>query len=98
MAVHEIYAIVSDTIIKSVSVYKNYEAANQFARNFFGENAIAVRCDDFAVSEGDYYKNGTFYYNDGITQVKRIVSKEEEQCNKIAADVYYVAAMAEIDI
>lgn len=104
MAVHEVYALVKDETIKSVSVYKNYEIANQLARNIFGDTAIAVRCDYYAVSEGDKYIDGTFYYNDGVTPVIRTITgdarceQNEAECSQLAADLYYVAAMSGIDL
>jgi len=102
--VHEVYAVVSDTIIKSVSVYANYEKANQIARIMYGNDAIAVRCDYYSVSEGDIYKDGTFYYKDGVTPVQRSITgdarceQNEAQCEQIMSNLYYVAAMADVKL
>lgn len=79
MIVHQIFAQICANDIKNIMVCDNYELANQLSRSIFGESAYAVECTQYAVSIGDKYQEGKFYFKDGVTLVPRQNTAEENE-------------------
>lgn len=98
------FAYIYEEKVKADKVKENYEMANQEARELFGGTAFAVDSTMYPVSEGDYYKNGIFYFKDGITPILREHTPEEDasialaEAKKNAANVDYMALMANIEL
>lgn len=78
MIVHQVFAQINNSEIKNIIVCGNYDVANTLARSIYGPNAIAVECTQYPVSIGDKYIDNTFYFKDGITQVPRQNTAEED--------------------
>ena len=72
------FAIIKDETVKNDMVCSNYETANQLARQLYGSDAFAVDSTQYPVSEGDYYKDGVFYFKDGETVIPRNPTSEEQ--------------------
>lgn len=97
MGIHNIYAQIQKQEVKNVMVCANYEKANQITRLTYGEDAFAVDCQYYGVNPGDYYKDSTFYYNDGVTPVPRSVTGDA-RCEKISSDIVYLSVMTGIEL
>lgn len=98
------FAYIHEETVKVDTVKDNYEIANQEARELFGNTAFAVDSTMYPVSEGDYYKDGIFYFKDGVTPIPREHTPEEDasialaDAKKNAANVEYMALMANIEL
>lgn len=71
------FAIIKDGAVIQDMVCENYTIANEVARAQCGEEAFAVESTQYPVSAGDYYKDGIFYFKDGITEIPRTPTAEE---------------------
>ena len=61
MAVHSIYAQISEGIVQNIMVCDNYELANELTRASYGDDGFAVECNQFPCVIGDKYHDGGFY-------------------------------------
>lgn len=85
MIVHTIFAIISDGIIKNVSV-GDYEITNYIAKASYGPDAFAVEVTQYPVQEGDLYENGNFYRVNSETQEKtaiEMIPTDRDEINNI---------------
>ena len=64
-------------IVRNRIVCNDYSVANDIVRATYGEKAIAVECNRFAVEDGDLYIDGRFYKSDGETLVDYLPDVEE---------------------
>lgn len=67
-----------DGIVQNRIVCDDYEMANYLAKCTYGENAQSVQINNWAVTEGDVYKDNVFYAPDGQTKREYIPDVEEE--------------------
>lgn len=67
-----------DGIVQNRIVCDDYEMANYLAKCTYGENAQSVQINNWAVTEGDIYKDNVFYAPDGETKRDYIPDTEEE--------------------
>lgn len=61
MAVHSIYAQISEGIVQNIMVCDNYELANELTRASYGDDGFAVECNQYPCMIGDKYHDGGFY-------------------------------------
>lgn len=101
---NQIFSQIKEKTIKNIIVADNYEIANQLARDIYGEGAIAVDSTQYPVSIGDIYKDGMFYFKDGVTPVPRNKTGEEEAreakaiAEQIQANVDYIAMASNVEL
>lgn len=70
-----------DGIVQNRIVCDDYEMANYLAKCTYGENAQSVQINNWAVTEGDVYRDNVFYAPDGETKRDYIPDVEEEVQN-----------------
>lgn len=75
-SIHNTYAIILNGEIINIIVADNFHVANDCAR-IVSKDAHAVECNLYKCSIGDYYKDGRFYFKDGITEIQRESTPEE---------------------
>lgn len=75
-SIHNTYAIVLIGEIINIIVADNFHAANDCAR-IVSNDAQAVECNLYRCSIGDFYKDGRFYFKDGVTEIQRESTTEE---------------------
>jgi hypothetical protein len=68
MIAHEIFAIISEGIVKNISVSYSYDDADRVAKCVYGDDAYAIDCTYCDCQEGDTYADGTFYGPDGTAR------------------------------
>ena len=101
---NQIFSQIKHETIKNIIVADNYEIANQLARTIYGEGAIAVDSTQYPVSIGDIYREGIFYFKDGITPVPRTPTADEEaavakaKAEKLQANVDYIAMQSNVEL
>lgn len=78
MIAQQTYAQIYNGEIKAVCNAENYEDANRVARCVYGDDAIAVYCNQYLCKEGDKYIDGVFYEADGVTPIEYIPTQEQE--------------------
>lgn len=61
MAVHSIYAQISEGIVQNIMVCDDYELANELTRASYGDDGFAVECNQYPCMIGDKYHDGGFY-------------------------------------
>ena len=61
MAVHQVYAQISEETVQNIIVCHDYEMANYLTRSCYGNEAFAVDCLQYPCGIGDKYRDGTFY-------------------------------------
>ena len=61
MAVHQVYAQISEETVQNIIVCHDYEMANYLTRSCYGIEAFAVDCLQYPCGIGDKYRDGTFY-------------------------------------
>ena len=61
MAVHSIYAQISEGIVQNIMVCDDYELANELTRASYGDDGFAVECNQCPCVIGDKYHDGGFY-------------------------------------
>lgn len=75
-SIHNTYAIILNGEIVNMIVADNFHVANDCAR-VVSNDAQAVECSLYKCSIGDYYKDGRFYFKDGVTEIPRESTPEE---------------------
>ena len=75
-SIHNTYAVVLNGEIVNMIVADNFHVANDCAR-VVSNDAQAVECSLYKCSIGDYYKDGRFYFKDGVTEIPRESTPEE---------------------
>lgn len=75
---NQIFSLISDNTIQNIVVCDNYELANEIARIHYGVNAYAVDTTHYPLSIGYKHIDGLFYQEDGITEVLRNPTADEE--------------------
>lgn len=78
MTAHEIYAQVSKETVMAVGVAYSYEDANRVARCVYGDDALAIYCNQYPCRVGDKYIDGVFYRADGVTPIEYIPTQEQQ--------------------
>lgn len=78
MYYQRVFAHIFEETIQNVLVCDDYAMANYLAKATYGEEAIAVECNQYRVYKGCKYQNGKFYLEDGETLAPYIPSQEEE--------------------
>jgi hypothetical protein len=78
MWVNQIFSFVQGTDIVNIVVCDNYTVANDVARLSYGEEVFAIESTLYPVSIGDKYIEGKFYKVDGVTEIPRNPTEEEE--------------------
>lgn len=96
MAVHQTYAIIYEETVQQVSLFDNYEEANQVARAVYGDTAIAVDCQQYPCQAGDKYINNTFYKADGVTPIPYIPTQEQQVAQLRAENQELTLALADV--
>lgn len=77
MVAQQVFAIVSDGIIRNTIVCDNYQLANDLAKGGYGNEAFAVDCLQYPCQINDKYIDGIFHRADG-TVIERVPTAEEE--------------------
>lgn len=77
MVAQQVFAIVSDGIIRNTIVCDNYQLANDLAKGGYGNEAFAVDCLQYPCQIDDKYIDGIFYRADGSI-IERVPTAEEE--------------------
>lgn len=101
---YQIFAQVKDTEVLNTAVFANYTIANQITKLTHGETAFAVHCNNFKVAPGCYYKDGTFYREDGETpceqnfNVHQCKEQIEELQDKYKADIAFIAMQTNVEL
>lgn len=75
---NQIFSLINEDTVQNIIVCDNYETANQIARDYYGDNAIAVDTTQYSLNIGYKYVNGIFYEEDGATVVGRNHTADEE--------------------
>ncbi|MDF2950776.1 MAG: hypothetical protein K0S18_359 [Anaerocolumna sp.] len=79
MWVNQIFSLIdSDGTIQNIIVADNYEIANQISRDLYGDGAYAEDTTQYPLGIGCKHINGLFYREDGVTEVPRNLTAEEE--------------------
>lgn len=89
MIVHQVYAEISENMVKNVMVCDNYEMANYIARCTYGDSAFAVDCLQYPCSIGDAYHDGKFWRIDPETKQETeiaYVPTQEQQVQLLQAE------------
>lgn len=77
MYYQRIFAQIFEEVVQNIIVCDDYSTANYLAKATYGEEAIAVECNQYRISMGCKYQNGTFYLEDGETLAPYIPSQED---------------------
>lgn len=76
MNIHNTYAVILNDEIINMIVANNFHVAMACAR-VVSQDAQAVECNLYRCSIGDIYKDGRFYFKDGVTEIPRESTPEE---------------------
>lgn len=80
MAVHNIYAQISEGIVQNIMVCDDYELANELTLASYGDDSFAVECNQYPCMIGDKYHEGVFYRDmEGIEIPIEYVPTPEQQ-------------------
>ena len=93
MAVHSIYAQISEGIVQNIMVCDNYELANELTRASYGDDGFAVECNQCPCVIGDKYHDGGFYRDiegEGIEIPIEYVPTPEQQVEALIGLCYTV--------
>ena len=93
MAVHSIYAQISEGIVQNIMVCDNYELANELTRASYGYDGFAVECNQYPCMIGDKYHDGGFYRyieGEGIESPIEYVPTPEQQVEALIGLCYTV--------
>jgi hypothetical protein len=69
MWVNQIFSLIKEGVIQNIVVCDNYTVANELSRLTYGDDAIAVDTTLYPVNIGSKYLDGTFYQDDGVTEI-----------------------------
>jgi hypothetical protein len=75
---NQIFSLISDSIVQNIIVCDNYELANEVARIQYGNEAYAVDTTHYPLSIGFKHIDGFFYEEDGITEVFKNPTADED--------------------
>lgn len=79
MWVNQIFSLIDDTgTIQNIIVCDNYEIANQIARMSYENDAYAIDTTQYPVSVGCKHIDGRFYQEDGVTEILRNPTPDEQ--------------------
>lgn len=103
---YRIFAHILGIYVKNLIVCDDISTANILARGFYGEKAFAVESTDYAVNIGDVYKDGAFYYNDGLTPIPNTsmeckIEKLEDSQNEIESqnlEILYQVCLLQLGV
>lgn len=78
MYFQRVFAMVdADRIVQNRAVFDDYETANQITRAVYGEQAMAVECTQWRISNGYTCQGSSFYDPDG-NLAERVPDFEEQ--------------------
>lgn len=77
MVAQQVFAIVSNGIIRNTIVCNNYQLANDLAKGGYGNDAFAIDCLQYPCQINDKYIDGIFYKENGSI-IERVPTAEEE--------------------
>lgn len=75
MSIHNTYAVILEEKIVNIIVADNFIVANECARSASNDASVA-ECNNYRCSVGDIYKDGTFYFKDGVTPIPEEIPVE----------------------
>lgn len=90
MSVHQIYSMIDDAgIIQCISTFDNYEDANLITRAVYGDNAIAVECQQYPCGPGDIFRDNRFWrvQEDGTEKEIEYMPTQEQQVAMLTAQL-----------
>lgn len=74
---NQIFSLINDETVMNVIVCDNYEVANQFARNLYGDKAYAVDTTQYPLGIGYKHIEGKFFTPDGEEVLRNLTADEE---------------------
>lgn len=82
MWLNQIFALISisDEIgqVQNLIVCDNYEVANQIAREYYGDTAIALDTTQYPLRIGDLYQDGGFFWAETGEEIPRNPTEAEK--------------------
>lgn len=86
MAVHTIFAFISDNEVKNVCI-GTYPDCEEAAHNLYGEEAFVIEVTQYPVEEGDKYEDGEFrrYNSDETYTVIEYVPTDTQEIDTLKA-------------
>ena len=93
-----VYAIISDQIVKTLSVCKALETAQEIARAIYGPDAYAIEVTYIPCQEGDICIGNRFYREDengNRTEITALPTEKEEIATLKSQNQSLTLALAE---
>jgi hypothetical protein len=95
MIIHQVFAQISERVIKNIIVCDDYDMANWLAKAQYGDNGFAVNCYNYPCKIGDRYDGG-FFYDKETDEKLDPINTSEMQIKNLSAKIEYLLMMTGI--